>query len=69
MTDIEPTVEAVARSLAETAIRNSRMFDTPPERVEELLPEAIDHCWHGYVDASRKAIAAYEDAAKRAGMT
>lgn len=51
-------VEQVARALCELHIRNVRRHDTDPERLEEMLPAAIDYAWHDFASAAEAAIAA-----------
>lgn len=51
-------IEAMARGLCEQHIRNVRRHDTTPERLEEVLPSAVDYSWHDFVDAATAAYAA-----------
>lgn len=51
-------VEVVARVLVERRIRHARRFDTEPDRLEEMLPEAIDYSWQDEVEDAHAAISA-----------
>ena len=56
--EYQKLVEAVARALCERQIRRARKWDTQPERLEEMLPAAIDHAWQDRVDDARAALSA-----------
>lgn len=58
MTDLNQLVEAGARALAAKAIRERRAWDTPRERVEEMLPNAVDIAWRDFADDSRAHLTA-----------
>ena len=54
----EDGVERVARALCELRIRQVRRHDTTPERLEEMIPAAVDHAWRDHEEEARVAITA-----------
>lgn len=52
--------ERVARALAEQAIRERRRWDTDPDRLEEMLPQAIEHAWLDFTEQAAVAVLAYQ---------
>ena len=54
----ESMIDKVARALCELHIRRVRRHDTAPERLEEMLPAAVDHNWREHVDEARAALQA-----------
>lgn len=45
MTDEDALVEKLARVLCEQHIRTVRRWDTPAEKLERMLPDAVDYGW------------------------
>jgi hypothetical protein len=60
MTTADAKVELVARALCELQIRQNRKWDTQPDRLEEMLPAAVDYAWRSFIDEARAAITALE---------
>ena len=54
----EDGVERVARALCELRIRQVRKHDTAQDRIEEMMPAAVDHAWRDHEEEARVAIAA-----------
>ena len=57
----ESMVEVCARALAEQRIRHVRRFDTPPERLEEMLPAAVEYAWPEHVEQVQTVLKALRD--------
>jgi hypothetical protein len=53
-------LEAVSRALVERRIRIARRWDTPPERLEERLPAAIEYAWREELENAQAALLALE---------
>ena len=55
-------VEAVAGKLTELQIRNARRWDTKPDELEAMLPDAIPHGIADWRDAARGIIPIVQEA-------
>lgn len=53
-------IERVARALCEHHIRIVRQHDTEPDRLEEILPRAIDYSWKDFASMAEIAIGAMQ---------
>lgn len=49
--------EAVARALCELHIRTVRRHDTPPDKLEAMLPSAVNHVWREHLPQADAVIA------------
>ena len=54
----EDGAERVARALCELRIRQVRKYDTAQDRLEEMMPAAVDHAWRDHEEEARVAISA-----------
>lgn len=58
--ELDPeAIERVARVLCERDIRIKRQWDTAADRLEEMLPRAVNFAWREYVDTAQTALRAF----------
>jgi len=55
-------IEQIARTLCEQHIRTVRRHDTEPDKLEAMLPAAVDYSWRDFIPAAQAILPLIEAA-------